>query len=151
MAHVQTVLGPVDPGALGVTLPHEHTQIALWHIPDRWDYWQLTRDPDLIAAELGAFREATGLTSESEKIEYKASGPRGEEIVITQPTAGDFKGFSATCTHAGCTVNEVVDGTINCPCHGSKFNLDGSVANGPATKPLASEAVSVQGNSIVLG
>jgi phage tail-like protein len=34
---------------------------------------------------LGAFREATGLTSESEKIEYKASGPKGEEITISQP------------------------------------------------------------------
>ena len=40
MAHVQTVLGPIDPGTLGFTLPHEHTQIALWHIQSRWDYWQ---------------------------------------------------------------------------------------------------------------
>ena len=70
---------------------------------------------------------------------------------MTQPSAGDFKGFSATCTHTGCTVNKVVDGTIDCPCHGSKFNLDGSVAKGPATKPLEPEAVTVQGDSIVLG
>jgi Rieske Fe-S protein len=73
------------------------------------------------------------------------------EIVITQPAAGEFKGFSATCTHSGCTLNEVADGTINCPCHGSKFNLDGSVANGPAKKPLTPEAVAVQGDSIVAG
>lgn len=73
------------------------------------------------------------------------------DVVVTQAAAGDFKGFSSTCTHAGCTVNEVVDGTINCPCHGSKFNLDGSVAAGPATKPLASQPVTVQGDSIVLG
>ena len=53
------------------------------------------------------------------------------EVVVTQAAAGDFKGFSSTCTHTGCTLNEVVDGTIDCPCHGSKFNLDGSVANGP--------------------
>jgi Rieske Fe-S protein len=72
------------------------------------------------------------------------------EIVLTQAVAGDFKGFSATCTHAGCTVNEVVDGTINCPCHGSKFNLDGSVAHGPAQQPLGAENVTVQGDSIVL-
>jgi predicted metal-dependent phosphotriesterase family hydrolase len=62
MAHVQTVLGPVDPAALGVTLPHEHTQIALWHIESRWDYWQLTRDAELIATELRAFRDAGGGT-----------------------------------------------------------------------------------------
>lgn len=73
------------------------------------------------------------------------------DVVVTQAAAGDFKGFSSTCTHAGCAVNEVVDGTINCPCHGSKFNLDGSVAAGPATKPLASQPVTVQGDSIVLG
>lgn len=60
MAHVQTVLGPIDPADLGVTLPHEHTQIALWQIPDRWDYWQLTRDRVTILEELRAYREAGG-------------------------------------------------------------------------------------------
>ena len=79
------------------------------------------------------------------------SGVIVDDIVVTQPSAGEFKGFSAICTHKGCTVDEVADGTINCPCHGSKFNLDGSVANGPATKPLEAKAVSVQGDSIVLG
>ena len=37
MSHVQTVIGRIDPAALGVTLPHEHTQIALWHSESRWD------------------------------------------------------------------------------------------------------------------
>jgi predicted metal-dependent phosphotriesterase family hydrolase len=60
MAHVQTVLGPIEPTSLGVTLPHEHTQIALWHVPARWDYWQLTRDEPLILEELAAFRAAGG-------------------------------------------------------------------------------------------
>ncbi len=60
MAHVQTVLGPVDPGELGFTLPHEHTQIALWHIQSRWDYWQLTRDEPVILDELAAFSAAGG-------------------------------------------------------------------------------------------
>ncbi|SEA23877.1 MULTISPECIES: Rieske (2Fe-2S) protein [unclassified Mycobacterium] len=73
------------------------------------------------------------------------------EVVVTQPTAGEFKGMSAICTHQGCTVSEVVDGTIKCPCHGSKFNLDGTVAQGPAKKPLEAKAVKVQGDSIVLG
>ena len=60
MAHVQTVLGPIDPGTLGFTLPHEHTQIALWHIQDRWDYWQLTRDEPAILGELASFKAAGG-------------------------------------------------------------------------------------------
>jgi phosphotriesterase-related protein len=60
MAHVQTVLGPIDPADLGFTLPHEHTQIALWQIPARWDYWELTRDEPLILDELGRFRAAGG-------------------------------------------------------------------------------------------
>ena len=74
-----------------------------------------------------------------------------DETVITQPTAGDFQGFSSTCTHAGCTLRDVADGTINCPCHGSKFNLDGTVANGPAARPLDAKVVTVQGDSVVLG
>jgi len=60
VAHVQTVLGPIEPSALGFTLPHEHTQIALWHIAGRWDYWQLTRDEPIILAELARFRAAGG-------------------------------------------------------------------------------------------
>lgn len=60
MPHVMTVLGPVEPSALGFTLPHEHTQISLWHIQDRWDYWELTRDEPMILEELRAFRDAGG-------------------------------------------------------------------------------------------
>jgi phosphotriesterase-related protein len=60
MAHVQTVLGPIEPSKLGFTLPHEHTQIALWHVPHRHDYWELTRDEPLILEELARFKAAGG-------------------------------------------------------------------------------------------
>jgi phosphotriesterase-related protein len=60
MAHIQTVLGPIEPDTIGFTLPHEHTQIALWQIEGRWDYWQLTRDEPLILEELAGFRAAGG-------------------------------------------------------------------------------------------
>ena len=60
MAYVQTVLGRIDPSELGFTLPHEHTQTAIWHIENRWDYWQLTRDEPVILAELERFRAAGG-------------------------------------------------------------------------------------------
>jgi Rieske Fe-S protein len=72
-------------------------------------------------------------------------------LVVTQPQAGTFKAFSATCTHQGCSVNEVKDGTINCPCHGSRFAVaDGSPTAGPAKKPLPETAVTVQGSSVIL-
>lgn len=73
------------------------------------------------------------------------------DTVVTQPTAGTFSGFSAACPHRGCDVSKVTDGKIVCPCHGSEFNLDGTVAKGPATKPLEAKAVTVQGDSIVAG
>ncbi|MFJ5226682.1 Rieske (2Fe-2S) protein [Streptomyces sp. NPDC088400] len=72
-------------------------------------------------------------------------------VVITQPTAGEFKAFSSKCTHAGCAVKGISDGVINCPCHGSKFSAtDGSVQTGPATKPLPATAIKVSGDSITL-
>jgi Rieske Fe-S protein len=73
------------------------------------------------------------------------------DIVVTQPSPGVFKGLSSTCTHAGCTVSDVAGGTINCPCHGSRYHLDGSVANGPASAPLPAEPISVRGESIIRG
>jgi len=71
------------------------------------------------------------------------------DTVVTQPTAGNFSGFSTTCTHAGCKVNKVENALIECPCHGSTFHLDGTVAHGPATRPLDSHPVKVQDGNIV--
>ena len=76
----------------------------------------------------------------------------GANVVVTQPVAGTFKGFSAVCTHQGCIVAKIANGTIDCPCHGSKFSVkDGSVVNGPAPSPLPPVAITVQGTSIVKG
>lgn len=66
-----------------------------------------------------------------------------QQIVVTQPSAGSYQGFSAVCTHQGCLVNQIADGTIDCPCHGSRYRLDGTVANGPAARPLPSAPVTV--------
>ncbi|GAA2442192.1 Rieske (2Fe-2S) protein [Streptomyces mauvecolor] len=74
-----------------------------------------------------------------------------QKVVVTQPEAGTFKGFSAICTHQGCTVSSVSGGTINCPCHGSKFRIaDASVANGPATRPLPGQQITVENGSILM-
>jgi Rieske Fe-S protein len=74
----------------------------------------------------------------------------GPKIVVTQPSAGTFKAFTAICTHMNCTVGEVADNVISCPCHGSAYSAeDGSVRNGPATRPLAAIPITVKGGAVV--
>ena len=71
------------------------------------------------------------------------------QIVVTQPSTGDFRGFSSICTHQGCPVTSISNGTINCSCHGSQFSIkDGSVQAGPAPRPLPAVKVTVAGGKI---
>ncbi|AKK27121.1 ubiquinol-cytochrome c reductase iron-sulfur subunit [Mycobacterium sp. EPa45] len=77
------------------------------------------------------------------------SGKVVGDTVVTQPTAGVFDSFVARCTHAGCTLSSVTDGTLDCPCHGSRFGLDGAVLRGPAVTPLTPVAVKVDGGNVV--
>ena len=57
-------------------------------------------------------------------------------LILVQPTAGEFKVYSASCTHNCCLVAYVAStNTFHCPCHGSNYWIDGGVKNGPA--PLA--------------
>jgi Rieske Fe-S protein len=76
----------------------------------------------------------------------------GPKIVVTQPDKGDFKAFTAVCTHAGCTVGSVSDGFITCPCHGSQYAIATGVPtpNSPAKAPLARVDIKVKGNEIDL-
>jgi len=74
-----------------------------------------------------------------------------DKLVVTQPAKGDFKAFSAVCTHQGCVVAEVTDGQIVCDCHGSHFSIDdGEPVEGPATAPLGSKKVTVKGGRITV-
>jgi Rieske Fe-S protein len=74
---------------------------------------------------------------------------KADEVVVTQPTQGDFKAFTAICTHQGCTVGSIVNGQIICPCHMSHYSIkDGKVLSGPAPSPLAAKKVTAKGNQL---
>jgi nitrite reductase/ring-hydroxylating ferredoxin subunit len=71
------------------------------------------------------------------------------DYVVTQPSKGTFKAFTSICTHMRCKVAEVSGGFIRCSCHGSQFSIkDGSVANPPASQPLAEHEVAVSGGKV---
>ena len=74
------------------------------------------------------------------------------KVVVTQPVKGTFKAFSAVCTHMGCIVSKISNGTIDCPCHGSQYSIkNGAVVAGPAPAPLPAQPIKVSGNDITLG
>lgn len=73
-----------------------------------------------------------------------------EKVVVTQLTEGQFQAFTAVCTHQSCTVGSINEERISCPCHGSAYSVqDGSVLNGPATRPLREIPVAVEGDQVV--
>jgi nitrite reductase/ring-hydroxylating ferredoxin subunit len=81
----------------------------------------------------------------------------GVPILITQPTKGVFRGFSAVCTHAGFVMSTVANSEITCENHGAVYNADnGSVIKGPAPRALGNEtpkvkiAIEVQGESVLV-
>jgi Rieske Fe-S protein len=72
-------------------------------------------------------------------------------VVVTQPARGQYRAFSAVCTHVGCVLNQVTGGTINCPCHGSRFTItNGAVVAGPAPAPLPKKQIKIVDGAIVL-
>jgi Rieske Fe-S protein len=75
----------------------------------------------------------------------------GDQHVVLVREGDQVHGLSATCTHQGCTVSEVADGRITCPCHGSVFDAaTGDVVTGPATTPLPAVPVEVRGGAVYL-
>ena len=73
------------------------------------------------------------------------------KVVVTQPASGQYKAFSAVCTHVGCLVNKVTSGTIDCPCHGSEFKItNGAVVTGPAPSPLPAKQIKIVDGQVIL-
>ena len=72
-----------------------------------------------------------------------------QDVVVTLGSDSTVHGFSATCTHQGCTLSSVQNGVISCPCHGSQFNArTGAVVTGPAARALPSVPVVVRNGAV---
>lgn len=77
---------------------------------------------------------------------------RERKVVVSCAEAGQYKAFSAQCTHAGCVLDKIVEGEGNCPCHGSRFDVTtGKVLRGPATDPLPEVPVKAEGGKLIAG
>ncbi len=73
-----------------------------------------------------------------------------QKIVVTQPTEGEFKAFTAVCTHQQLLVTSVAEGTIHCANHGSSYDAaTGEVAGGPAPAALTEVAIKLDGAKIL--
>jgi Rieske Fe-S protein len=75
-----------------------------------------------------------------------------QQLVVTQPKAGDFKAFSAVCTHQGCILDDVSDGFIKCPCHGSMFAIATGkpTADSFARSPLPKKKIAESGADLTV-
>ena len=76
------------------------------------------------------------LTEDGQTLVMPAGGMDGSPILIVRISPRRYNALSMICTHEGCPVNRPVNGRINCPCHGSQYDLDGNVLRGPAQLSL---------------
>ncbi|MEU2724311.1 Rieske (2Fe-2S) protein [Streptomyces smyrnaeus] len=111
------------------------------------------------SSETGSAGESKGTTDKPVELGDAEAVPVGgaklyaeQKLLVSQPKKGDFKGFSAVCTHQGSTLNEIDGEVAVCPLHGSRFQVDsGKVAEGPATKALPSVPVKVENGKLLAG
>ncbi|MFF0276507.1 MULTISPECIES: Rieske (2Fe-2S) protein [unclassified Streptomyces] len=77
---------------------------------------------------------------------------REQKVVVSCPAEGQYKAFSAQCTHAGCVLDKIEDNEGNCPCHGSRFDVTtGKALKGPATVPLPAVPIRVENGELIAG
>lgn len=110
-----------------------------------------TADDDPAPASTGA-ADSEGVVARTTDVPVgSATYDRDADVVLSQPTEGEFRAFDATCPHQGCAVSDMLDGELSCPCHGSRFDAaTGEVLGGPATEGLTEIGVTVDGTDLVL-
>ena len=89
--------------------------------------------------------KVSGIEKDSGMIVRFGSKP----VILIRTAAGDFRAFSATCTHLDCTVQYKKElGVIWCACHNGKYDLTGRNISGPPPRPLEEYRVIVQGDEV---
>lgn len=99
------------------------------------------------------FKNTTGNIVEPKELKKNTAflGSFGDDQAIVEKVDGKIKSLSAVCTHQGCIVGfNAKEKTFDCPCHGSRFTMDGKVLRGPAVKPLSKYEIKVSGKNIEL-
>lgn len=88
----------------------------------------------------GVTFDVSALEADGAAVATTIKGSDGFSIIIARRSATEYISLSMRCTHQSCTVDDLIPegGPISCPCHGSQFNLDGTVHRGPAGSPLKS-------------
>jgi Rieske Fe-S protein len=80
--------------------------------------------------------DVSPLAGDGQSLVTTTPGVDGARILVIRTGRDTYSALSTQCTHEGCPVNRPVNGVITCPCHGSRYSLDGSVLHGPALYPL---------------
>lgn len=83
------------------------------------------------------------LTSNGQFLVDSSVTPDGTPILVIRQSATSYTALSMLCTHQGCQVNPPSGGSIFCSCHGSRFDLNGNVIQGPAPTPLTKYGVTL--------
>lgn len=99
---------------------------------------------------------ATFKVNEPLMVQLKEATGMPTGVIVNNKGNGQLDAFDFHCTHLQCPVSVVPPSNGNqayyaCPCHGSLFNIDGTVRRGPAPVPLKRHGVRVQGGQVMLG
>ena len=111
-----------------------------------------SEDSDSSGGGSGGSGSASGVIGKTSEVPVgRAKIFKAEKVMVSQPSEGEFKAFSTVCTHQGCPITKLDGDVIECGCHGSRFAVaDGSVVNGPATKPLKELKATVKGDDLTV-
>ncbi|MBL7940781.1 MAG: Rieske (2Fe-2S) protein [Flavobacteriales bacterium] len=102
---------------------------------------KVVSDGRTLSIPLSAFTESTQVIARASKLSY--------DVLVIKLPGGDFRSLYLRCTHEDQPLTATATG-LHCPSHGSRFALDGSVKEGPATTPIRPFPVRREGELLII-